>query len=893
MWQCKGCESAVQSRSDLLAHYKLHHPHFGRTTNYPCTYTDCPCTFKTWNALIVHQSRVHGTQLGQTLDQLNTFSCHLCSCSNLPNEREYFIHVNTHLRKNEVVSCMFTGCTFQTSVYGTFKSHKSRLHNPHTLADFRPEIVRRTAVPLPPSSSDLGVTEGVEEDLPPVEQAVPHSPVPNTLQKELAAALLKLEHLVLVPGTAIDDFLQNLHFLLTTASASLFRGSLNAILESHNLQIDDSVVTEIVTAAISSPVHQAIEKGGSLSTTYQRKVFYKKEFDVVEPVTYTLDHKKKRTFQYVPLLKSLQNTLNCQAILDKVIDNHRGQQESQLEPLFELRAPEDGVYFRSNAFLNSDELRLSLRLFVDDYETCNVLGTSRNKHKLCGIYWVLGNLPPGSHSSLSSIFLTVLCKSVDIKTYGFNKVLEPLLRDVKVLEDFGVYVPLLGKCLKGTVHCVVADNLGAHGIAGFVENFSGEYCCRFCTAKRAETQSVPFTSGTFSLRTKDSYASHVKTALETNVHCCGVKRECFLTKSLSFFHVVSGYPPDAAHDLLEGIVPVELAYCLGSMISKKLFTLHDLNQAILSFPYKWSDKTNKPHALPQNITARKTIGGNVHENWCLIRLLPFLIGSVVPNDEPAWLVLMDLKDIVELVFGPVHTDESISYLQSKIIEHRTRYKALFPDVQLLPKHHLVEHYPVLIRNFGPLGTLWTLRFESKHSFFKRVVKHTNCFKNVPLTLASKHQFMLAFHMTSPSYGKSTLDVPHVSTVPVSVLKEDVAQAFLAKFPNASVVRLTKRACSSGIHYEKGMIVTYGSISGLTEFAEVIEMCVENEELLLFVKLLCGWYNDHYRAFELSLSPARELKLVAITDLCDPYPLADYFVGSNRMVTLKRHILIKG
>lgn len=368
---------------------------------------------------------MHGTQVVQTLDELTTFSCHICKCCNLPNKREYFIYINTHLKKNEVVSCMFTDCNFRTSVYGTFKSHKSRHHNPHSIADFRPEIVKRTTVPS--TSSDLGVAEGVEEIVPPVEQTIPHSQVPNTLQKQLAAALLKLEHLVHVPGTAVDDFLQDLHFLLTTASASLFRDLLNTIFERHSLQVDDSVVTEIVTAAISNPVHKAIEKGGTLSTTYQRKTYYKKEFSIVEPVTYTLDHKKKHTFQYVPLLKSLQNTLNCQVILDKVIDNHRGQQETQLKPLFELRSPEDGVYFRSNAFLNSDELRLSLRLFVDDFETCNPLGTSRNKQKLCGIYWVLGNLPPGSHSSLSSIFLTVLCKSVDVKTYGFDKVLEPLL----------------------------------------------------------------------------------------------------------------------------------------------------------------------------------------------------------------------------------------------------------------------------------------------------------------------------------------------------------------------------------------------------------------------------------------------------------------------------------
>ena len=82
------------------------------------------------------------------------------------------------------------------------------------------------------------------------------------------------------------------------------------------------------------------------------------------------------------------------------------------------------------------------------------------------VYWVLGNLPPGSHSSLSSIFLAVLCKSVDVKIYGYDKVLKLFLQDLKTLEDLGVYVPLLGKSVRGTVQSVIADNLGAHSIAG-------------------------------------------------------------------------------------------------------------------------------------------------------------------------------------------------------------------------------------------------------------------------------------------------------------------------------------------------------------------------------------------------------------------------------------------
>lgn len=129
--------------------------------------------------------------------------------------------------------------------------------------------------------------------------------------------------------------------------------------------------------------------------------------------------------------------------------------------------------------------------------------------------------------------------------------------------------------------------------------------------------------------------------------CFGVKRECVITKNLAHFNVLSGYPPDIMHDLFEGVVPAELGQCLSVLISKKYFSLEHLNKSILGYPYKWSDKTNKPHAIPH--TFSKTIRGNAHENWALLRFLPFIIGPLVPEDDKAWQILMALKDVVELL----------------------------------------------------------------------------------------------------------------------------------------------------------------------------------------------------------------------------------------------------
>ena len=159
-----------------------------------------------------------------------------------------------------------------------------------------------------------------------------------------------------------------------------------------------------------------------------------------------------------------------------------------------------------------------------------------------------------------------------------------------------------------------------------------------------------------------------------------------MSKNLSHFQITAGYPQDLAHDLLEGMIPVELANCCFSLlISKKYFALETLDNLIYNVEYKWADKINPPHAKPQTFSKTKQnktkqkVGGNVHESWSLLRFSPLIIGPLVPEDAPAWHFVLDLKDIVEIVVAPVNSDEYILYLD-----------------------HYLEHKPVLIWLFGPL-----------------------------------------------------------------------------------------------------------------------------------------------------------------------------------------------
>ena len=114
--------------------------------------------------------------------------------------------------------------------------------------------------------------------------------------------------------------------------------------------------------------------------------------------------------------------------------------------------------------------------------------------------------------------------------------------------------------------------------------------------------------GTFNLRTITSHDLNVQ-----NVLCgdgtpeCGVKADCVFRQSLRHFHPITGFPPDILHDLLEGIVPVELALCLQEMIHLRYFTLGFLKTKILTFLCKGTDKSDKPEPIPKTFVAKKTI----------------------------------------------------------------------------------------------------------------------------------------------------------------------------------------------------------------------------------------------------------------------------------------------
>lgn len=453
--------------------------------------------------------------------------CLLCDLKEAVSLKQYIAHLGKHLRNRETVTCLF-----KSNIFSSFTSHKSRCHRHCTLKDLKTEIIVQEC-----ETEELAECETAESQ-PDIDDNNIHVPLDNSdvgpeyhdatqkVQERLASLLLRMQAVLHVSKLATQEIVSEFYDI-GVLIGELNEYTVKKVLRQHSCNIDENTIILVTDALHSLSPFSSISHSGCLGSEQKRLSYFKEKSGLIDPVEYVLDLPSKKTFVYVPVLKTLQRLLNRGDAIDKVLEE--ANTESQPG---HYKTSFDGSYFKENPLLSGEDQSISLGLYIDDFEVCNPLGTSRKKHKLCAIYWVIANVPVKYRSSLSSIYLALLCKSVDAKTFGYERIVEPLLRDLQLLENQGIYISRLGISIKGTVLYVSSDNLGAHSFAGFQESFNVDKFCRFCLASRSDFQSCSVQSKSFLLRTKESYNEKVCRLRENkNLKSVdGVKRDCVLNK---------------------------------------------------------------------------------------------------------------------------------------------------------------------------------------------------------------------------------------------------------------------------------------------------------------------------------------------------------------------------
>lgn len=227
-----------------------------------------------------------------------------------------------------------------------------------------------------------------------------------------------------------------------------------------------------------------------------------------------------------------------------------------------------------------------------------------------------------------------------------------------------------------------------------------------------------------------------------NVTLIDVKEKCTWDDIPTFSFILS-LCFDIMHDLLEGVGPYELSLIMCDLIFVKIyFTLETLNNRIFYFDYGPTETSNAvPQIIKEHLTAQKLKFSSA-EMLCFIRYFGLMVGDVVPDDADSWLLYLELRSIVDIVTAPYVNRRSLNYLATLIFEHHEMYLLAFPNNVLWPKHHFMLHYPQIMLSIGPLWFVCCLCWEAKHKNLKQASRATNSRKNLPYTLAVKHQLQI-------------------------------------------------------------------------------------------------------------------------------------------------------
>lgn len=594
---------------------------------------------------------------------------------------------------------------------------------------------------------------------------------------------------------------------------------------------------------------------------------------------------KYDTYQYVPFFSTLKRLLCDDSILEQIEQTpNRIRSDGYIEDFC------DGSLFRTHPLFSEYPDSLQILAYYDEVEMCNPLGSHVKKHKLGVVFYTLGNIHPKYRSSLRAINLALIATVPVIEQYGINKILQPFLYDLNVLGSDGITVSIHGaeRTFKGALLAFLADNLASNTLGGFKLSFSFSFrSCRTCLVPNSKL-STSFFSESFIHRTKDNHEEHCKQLQGPLANhyskTYGINvRSCLL--DLPYFSMFNGgLPHDAMHDILEGIAPMEIKLLLMHCVSAKFLTLNDFNSKLINFSYGYSESDKPIPILSHVLYGDGSLRSSASQMLMMCRILPFIIGQKVPENDLNWKCFLLLRQIIDIVLCPLASESMSTSLKFLINEHHNLFMSLYS--KCTPKMHFLVHYPEQMLTVGPMNKTWTIRHEAKLNYFKQLTKMDN-FKNIAYSMANRHQRWICYELASGNLLSKSIECgPGVG--PRQFLDEalDVQEGLNRLFtisPNSSVFH-PQWVRRDGILYKDKAFLITGSDGLDPFFVQLDEILVLSGDLIVFCVYPCStlYFDCHYHAFVVEIQTQR----VLVSDLADPNVLHGRKVNGQTYIGLK-------
>ena len=277
-----------------------------------------------------------------------------------------------------------------------------------------------------------------------------------------------------------------------------------------------------------------------------------------------------------------------------------------------------------------------------------------------------------------------------------------------------------------------------------------------------------------------------------------------------------------------------------------------------------------------------------------------MIGDKIQDiNDPVWRLLIQLRSVVEHVCRPTYTVAQVVDMNEVIEEYLYSRSEIFPLETLKPKHHFLAHYPQLTMQCGPLIRLWTLRFKSKHAYFKKAIRSSQNFINVTQSLSEKHQLLQALYAAGSlfrqplSYGHDGQKQDNAGPFNLKIYSPEFQKAVNESqydINNENTIVCTK-VYFNGVIYKNGSVVLIDRESSDSVSCGEINLVLvhNNETVILVVEEKVAFYLPDCGLYKIENSINSKFSCVCLQQLLDIFPLEIYRVFGADFLALRHTV----
>ena len=904
-----GCKYEAKEHKKYVSHLQIHQsiPHKIVCQLRGCTRELSNLSMLKTHIKISHRSpRVSMVSLkqNQLVQELINLCCMETSCGHqkVSNLIELKKHLVVHTARRDMVHCPFAGCEYETNQTKTLRSHLSRKHPLQQAADLNSNITQLREEYDSSSGKNCGegdlelvaehLSEETEDDYEDCvddedeeeeeEELDSSQENEEAFIKSLAMVFNNWMNISGIPYSTVNKIVQEV-FRGYNRGVDVTKGRIKKILIDHGVDKDE-VVKMMNEVGKDDPFSTAQRL---LESEKKRTKFIEEAFVNVKPKTIRLnsvDDPKPETYQYVDIKKSLKNMLEDETyIKQKEADPYEVEEGV-------VKNVKDGRYYCNNPYFLAFPEAVPLLLFQDELEICNPLGSGKSKHKINVTYMTTLDIQSPYRSRVKSIQLVSLVLSRHWKKHGNQKCNEELLNDLLELEAEGVEVDVPEKkVVKAGLCYIVGDNLGLHQLAELSCCFSSGQICRVCQIEYKDACQKhllyadieeDFHPEAFDEDIYNECADRAVDDGQPSHHTKGIKGHCIFNK-LKSFHSVRGMPPCLGHDFFEGIFAYDVQHLLDYVINKEsLISVEEFNHKLKNFNLNKRDASNRPNIFKTRKQNSK-YEGSAGSLRVLSRMMTAALCDVLDRSQ-AGKMIIKLAEVSEIITAPKLSHFEIEVIMAEIVhEYLDMRVAAIEEMGMSnskPKHHMLSHYSENYLNYGPLIMLWGMRMESKHVYFKTVIRAAKNWKNVSKTCAERHQMAMISYAYSGLFPRSKFELPDDS-VNAETMRLATSDDFLTRFisninPKALIL---KKVTIYGTLYSTGNILVLKKLAPGTLHVGVLKAISFFEEKIKFgVKTFTVMLNKFN--FYVSTACESEFEVVEYIKLQDYYPLQRH--GSN-------------